>query len=527
MSTNKVVLVSERESLVSELASIAGEMSDLEFVDTARSAEQLGYALVEHDVHVVIVDAEFADMPYLELVRSVAHSHPSVGLLVATPEADQDLYGAAMEAGARGVLRIPLGLQEVQAGIDRTASWARALRAAAAGQAGRVGGGQGRVLALAGAKGGVGTSFLACMIAAHAGRRARVCVVDMDLRSGDIAYYSGVRAKRSVAELADVSDALTGRSISEVAVDSPAGYAVIAAPRDVERAEDVSGTAARQIVHELRRQFDLVVVDVGSRVEEAQATTLELADQVMIVVEPDIVSVRAARSTMHTWQRLSIRANNDVAVVLNKADRKREVQLELVRKVLQLTTAWKLPSSLPEIEAAVNTGDLTEVRSGPLSKAIGEVTDQLWSPGVHGPMGGAVRAEKPGRKGCSKRQRGRRSKAAGQATVELPLAVIIFVTAFLLCMQGLMLGASNVFAQHAANAAARELSVSPDRGDARAAAQDAVPGALGHGFSMTVDGDGTGEGSVRIKVDIPRLFPFIDKNVMQAERRASFQEEPR
>ena len=70
----------------------------------------------------------------------------------------------------------------------------------------------GRVIAAAGAKGGVGTTVVASHLAWDAARadpNMRVCLVDLDVESGDVPSYLDVSHRVSIADLAKISEDLT------------------------------------------------------------------------------------------------------------------------------------------------------------------------------------------------------------------------------------------------------------------------------------------------------------------------------
>lgn len=65
----------------------------------------------------------------------------------------------------------------------------------------------GTVVTVSGAKGGVGATVTAVQLALAARASGRtVALLDLDLQSGDVASYLDVQFRRSVADLAGISD---------------------------------------------------------------------------------------------------------------------------------------------------------------------------------------------------------------------------------------------------------------------------------------------------------------------------------
>lgn len=522
---SNVVLISGDEDVRSSVRSIVGEAQDVDLVGVLATMSELVAALDDEDIDVVLVDDGLRELPALDLVRNLAQSRPLLAVLVLSRDPDPFVLSAAIEAGARGLVALPLSLQDLQARVDSAAQWSRSLRQHLSG-AGAFSGRRGRIVAVAGAKGGVGTSTLAVLLAEASVLPGRaMCLVDLDLRKGDLAYYCGINPRRSVADLAEVASEITGRSIREVVQDVPAGFSVLTAPAEAERAEDVTSLVARQVLSQLRMQYELVVIDVGATLDEASATVLEMADDVVMVVTTDVVSLRAARRSLVAWERLAIRQPDDVRLVVNLVSRRREVQPDFAERVVQVRLAGAVPEAFTELEPAVNTGSLVDLRPGAVKRAVAEVVRSLGLREEGQEPDGATRAEQSElRRSAGRRRKPRRAASeAGQSMVELPMLIGIFGAVFLLCLQGLVLGAAHILAAHAAQEVAREASVNADPAQVDAAADRALPLSFGRGAQVSVDSAGH---RVAVRVQTPRVIPLPASVDLSVLARAAYQPEP-
>ncbi|WP_426562820.1 AAA family ATPase [Angustibacter sp. McL0619] len=521
-----IVLVSQDEDVRSSVRSIAGEATEVDLVGVLSTTAELVAALDDGEVDVVLVDDGLTEMPALDLVRNLGQSRPMLAVLVLSRDPDPFTLSAVIEAGARGMIALPLSLQDLQARVDNAASWSRTLRNHVTGQGGFAAG-RGRVVAIAGAKGGVGTTTLSVLLAQQSVLPSRtLCLVDLDLRKGDVAYYCGVTPRRSIADLADVASEITGRSIREVVQDVPAGFAVLTAPVEAERAEDVTALVTRQVLNQLRMQFELILVDVGATLDDASATVLEMADDALLVVTADVVSLRSARRSLVAWERLAIRQPDDVRLVVNMVSRRREVQPDFAQRVVQIPLAGAVPEVFAELEPAVNTGTLATARPGVAARAVCAVgrslglREQLSPPEAAGLQ---VEVE-PLTRTSGRRRRGRRVVGDnGQSMVELPVVVGLFVAVFLLCLQGVVFGVTQILAHHAAQEVAREASVRADPATVNAAAHHALPLSFGDGSSVSID---QGASTVAVRVHTPRVIPLPSPIDLDVVARAEFQPEP-
>ncbi|EST24063.1 hypothetical protein N566_25160, partial [Streptomycetaceae bacterium MP113-05] len=313
---------------------------------------------------VVLVHERLGPRPALELVREVALRFPAVAVVLVTRDTTPGLYSAAMDAGARGVVGLPLAYDELAARVEAAASWAAGVRrhlghvsvtAAAPGVGGHV-------VTVTGAKGGVGCTLTAVQtaLAARASGRDTV-LVDLNLQSGDVASFLDVQFRRSAVDLAGIDD-LTPRVLADVVYTHDTGLALLLAPAEGERGEEVDDRTARQIVAALRARYEVVVVDCGTQMHAANAAAVELADRALLVTTPDVIAVRAAKRMTRLWDRLRIRKAEDTLAVVNRTSRHTEIQPSLIARIVGTPVARAtVPAGFKELHTALDAGRLQDV----------------------------------------------------------------------------------------------------------------------------------------------------------------------
>ncbi len=200
----------------------------------------------------------------------------------------------------------------------------------------------GQLIAVAGSKGGVGTTTVALHLGLAAARMAPgrpVCLVDFDLQKGDFRSLLDTPHRRSVVDLVVVSNEISVRHLQETLYTHKDGFRLLLAPEEGEKAEDVDSAVARNVLSAVKARHALTVVDIGAVATEATAIAAEMATQVIVVTTPDVLALRGVRRMRELWKRLGVREDEDVKVVLNRASRRREIQPDLARKVVGDTMA--------------------------------------------------------------------------------------------------------------------------------------------------------------------------------------------
>ncbi|MBO8196491.1 AAA family ATPase [Streptomyces oryzae] len=372
-------------------------------------AQQAGEAPAELP-EVVLVHELIGPVPALELISQIALRFPAVGVVLAAQDTSPALYAAAMDAGARGVAGLPLTYDELAARIGAAATWATGVRRhlgvhEGGGYGGEPygpggqGGAAGTVVTVAGAKGGVGTTLTAVQLALAARAAGRSTVlVDLDLQAGDVASYLDVRFRRSVVDLAGIKD-LTPRVLQDAVYVHETGLALLLAPEEGERGEDVDERAARQLVAALRSRYEIVLLDCGTQMHAGNAAAVEAADLALLLTTPDVIAVRGARRMVRLWDRLQIRKAEETVTVVNRASRHTEIQPQLVARITGSPVArTTVPAGFKELQSALDAGRMQDL------DAKGSVRQALW--GLAGELGLAAVPDAGRPRGFGARRRG-------------------------------------------------------------------------------------------------------------------------
>jgi pilus assembly protein CpaE len=354
---------------VRSLVTLLSQLPDAEPVPPVADSTQLVDTLarlaaesVDELPEVVVVHERIGPVPALDLVREVALRFPAVGVILITSDAGPGLFSAAMDSGARGLVTLPLSYEELASRVQAVAQWSVGVRRHL-GHAGDVfTGAGGRVVTVSGAKGGVGATLTAIQLALAAQASGHAtALVDMDLQTGDIASYLDVQFRRSVVDLAAITD-ISPRVLADAVFRHDTGMALLLAPGEGERGEEVSDRAARQIVSALRSRYEVVVLDCGAQMSGAAAAAVEMADTALLLTTPDVVAVRAAKRTVRMWDRLQIRKAEETTIVVNRHSRGTEIQPPLIQKITGTAVAGTaIPANFKELQGAVDAGRLHEL----------------------------------------------------------------------------------------------------------------------------------------------------------------------
>ncbi|MCK8435431.1 MinD/ParA family protein [Streptomyces sp. D2-8] len=396
--TDAVRSVTTLLSQLPDAEPVAPVVDSTQLIDTLA---RLAAESVDELPEVVVVHERIGPVPALELIREVALRFPAVGVILITSDASPGLFQAAMDYGARGLVALPLSYEELASRVQAVAQWSVGVRRHLGAGGDVFTGVGGTVITVSGAKGGAGATLTAIQLALAAQASGRsTALVDMDLQTGDIASYLDVQFRRSVVDLAAITD-ISPRVLADAVFRHDTGLALLLAPAEGERGEDVTDRATRQIVSALRSRYEVVVIDCGAQLGGAGAAAVEMADRALLITTPDVVAVRGAKRAVRMWDRLQIRKAEETTVVVNRHSRSTEIQPPLIQKITgTAVAATVVPANFKELQSVVDAGRIHELENK------SSVKQALW--GLAGELGlvkAADGAQKGGRGAVSFRRR--------------------------------------------------------------------------------------------------------------------------
>jgi pilus assembly protein CpaE len=159
---------------------------------------------------------------------------------------------------------------------------------------------QSRVIAVVGARGGVGASTIAQNLAWSIAERQDACaaLIDLDLAFGAAAFSIGKSSPQSVADALDAPDAITDEMLARATVQCTKHLQVLTAPATLERAFEIDPDAVEALVHHARRANQFVVLDLPHAWAPWVKQTLAHADEIVLVAGPDLASLRNSKSML-------------------------------------------------------------------------------------------------------------------------------------------------------------------------------------------------------------------------------------
>lgn len=217
---------------------------------------------------------------------------------------------------------------------------------------------KGMVVAVTGAKGGVGSTVLATHLAAELAAIHRVLIMDLDMGMGDVASMLDLATRDSLADLLPRADRIDERSLTGSAAVHRTKVHAITMPEDMDSLGPVRADDLYSIINAAADAYQFVVLDCGTYYDEAVTLALNVADTIVLVTTPDVTSVRDAFRRIKSFKQLGLEPKERVRLVVNRWHKNAYVSLPDIQQNLGLSVAATVAEDARHVEQAINEGKL-------------------------------------------------------------------------------------------------------------------------------------------------------------------------
>ena len=233
------------------------------------------------------------------LAHRVMALFPAVRIIGLAEKESPELVSMAKEAGLADLVLLSLGTGELIRAIKGVAE--KRVEAPVT---------EGEVLALLGAKGGVGTTTVAINLAAElaADRKKRVVIVDLHLFLGDVAATLDLTPDPSVLWFIGRGGQVDSRMWANGPPRHRTGFQILGVDGDLRNAEQVNAEQVVFLLDVLRTHYDHVIIDCGSNLTEVSLAACSAADNRLIVLTDELASLLGARRRVLALQALELKA---------------------------------------------------------------------------------------------------------------------------------------------------------------------------------------------------------------------------
>lgn len=284
---------------------------------------------------IVVLDADLDPNATLELARSIDQLYPVV-VIVVSSNVDQ-LALPALRAGVKDLLHPEAEVAELRRSLERAAQAVMLQQqvAAAPAAAPAVAKPDGRVIAVASPKGGVGKTTVATNLAVGLAKRypQQIVLVDLDIHFGDCASALNLEPEFSLPDTIQGAHSQDMLTLKSLLTRHETGLYVVPGSDSPVAADTVTPKDINSLLSLLATEFQYVVVDTAPGLSEHTLSVLDKASEIVLVTTLDVPGVRGLRKEIETLDDLDMLLESR-HVVLNFFDNSRGLTVKDVQATI-------------------------------------------------------------------------------------------------------------------------------------------------------------------------------------------------
>lgn len=281
---------------------------------------------------VVVLEVEAGSADSIDRVARIRASHPALAIIAAVRDADVALVRTLLRQGVADVAELPFAAAELAGQITDAAARTSGGHAPAPRLA--------PMITVAGSVGGCGATTVVTHLAAALAKRGTgrrgVCVIDLDLQGGEVAYYVGQQPQVTVSALLDAGERLDEELLHSAVTDSGHGFSVIAAPQAVMPLDHVDDGNLLKLLGLARREYDVVLIDLPTDWTSWGLSVALASSDVVMIVEASVASMRQAKRRLELFDSVGLERGM-VKLVANRIEHRmfRSIGVDEIRDVLE------------------------------------------------------------------------------------------------------------------------------------------------------------------------------------------------
>ncbi len=310
----------------------------------------------------------------LLLMEKLRVSSPDCSLIALSRSTDGQLILKTIRAGAKEFLPFPCELEELHVALERVLQ-----SKYGSGTDGRARGC--RIIAVAGATGGVGCTSIAVNIGCNLAMRPEntVALVDLDLALGDADVFLDTIPDFSLVDVTENVARLDFHLLRKSLTKHSSGLYLLPRPVQLQDLELITPDSLRKVCGLLRASFSHIVMDISKSYSQVDLTALELSNEIVLIVQLDLPCLRnMVRLLMSLQQMDNIR--DKVKVVVNRVGLESgQISLKKARETIGREVFFQIPNDYRTMVEMRNNGQplIEQAPKAAITLAVQQLTDLL------------------------------------------------------------------------------------------------------------------------------------------------------
>lgn len=311
-----------------------------------------------------------------QTLESLSLILPGAPLLAYSDRGELAEARRAIQAGAYDYLTKPLSSKDVTDALTKALAQIERRRLSEAGADEAVS--EGIVIALFGAKGGIGKTTLATNLAVAMSqvRHESVALLDIDTRFGDVAIVLNLEPDEHISDIVEGIDKIDRFNIRSHLTTHPSGVEVLPAPKRPSEWRRVQPGHVEKLIKVLAQTHDYVILDTPGFFTELVGVALDMSDLILLITTLDVSSLKDCSMAIDMLASADYPMDR-IRLVVNHNTNVQKVSDEQVTHLTDKDVFWRIPFD----KAIIQSGQMGTpvVLAKPRSKSARSIVDLAYA----------------------------------------------------------------------------------------------------------------------------------------------------
>ena len=215
------------------------------------------------------------------------------------------------------------------------------------------------IVAVHSLRGGVGTTSVAVNLALAFNQlwSKPTLLMDTVLSAGQVAMMLNAKPRFTWEDFIDLeTNNIDDDLINDIISKHSSGLSFIGAPRAPIALDTFSDEFWRLMLDKIAKQFEFIVIDTAHDFSDVTIQMLNYANNLILMLAPEMSSLRAAMSTLEIYDKLEFPPEK-IKLLLNSNSSIAGIRQPQIEKVLEHPVDYVIPYEPDEVIRAVNFGE--------------------------------------------------------------------------------------------------------------------------------------------------------------------------
>jgi pilus assembly protein CpaE len=356
---SKILSVSVNPTTIEAIESAINGEEDFILLDRSSLHEGIQSSISKLQPDILLIDNDFEKEETYHLVDSIATQFPSVAIIAIMPEDSVHLSDRVILSGARAFILLPFTKKNLLATLRRVVELLKRNYSSSAKQDLSVPmpSKPKNTYTIFSPKGGSGCTTIAInlAIALRQLMNEPILLVDGKHLFGDVALMLNIRTANSITDLISHAGMLDKQLINQVVVDHISGIKVLPCPIAITEAQGIRPDDLFKVIIELQSTYPITLIDGGNFLNENAVTYMDASDQIILVLNPNLASVRDVKQFLDVCHSLAY-PKEKILLVLNNTGHKADIRQEEIEKILKQKIICDIPGDENFVLSSLNEG---------------------------------------------------------------------------------------------------------------------------------------------------------------------------